>query len=126
MEDDAEPSPSAVVGGHDAPVTGSTAAAAAASEPAASSTGLVAAEVKSEDILGCIRLLKQQQAQLRDQRKIVNKQLRNQSKRVSRIRKKARLLTDADLVALLKMRHDQPTPSEGVGRSAISGSHPSA
>ena len=126
MEEDANPSPSSDVGGQDAPVAGSTAAAAAASGPAASSTGPDAAAVKSEDILGCIRLLKQQQAQLRDQRKIVNKQLRNQSKRVSRIRKKARLLTDADLVALLKMRHDQPSSSVGVGSGVSSGSPPSA
>ena len=125
MEEDANPSPSAVVGGQDAPVAGSTAAAAAASGPADSSTGPDAAALRAEDILGCIRLLKQQQSQLREQRKAVNKQLRNQSKRVSRIRKRARLLSDGDLVALLKMRHDQPTPNEGVGTSASSGGHPS-
>ena len=125
MEEDAHPSPNADVGGHDAPVAGSTAAAAAASGPAGSSTG-PDAELRAEDVLGCIRLLKQQQSQLREQRKVVNKQLRNQSKRVSRIRKRARLLSDADLVALLRMRHDQPTPNEGVGTSASSGCHPSA
>ena len=124
MEDDAHPSPNADVGGHDAPVAGSTSAAAAASGPLGSSTG-PDAELRAEDVLGCIRLLKQQQSQLREQRKVVNKQLRNQSKRVSRIRKRARLLSDADLVALLKMRHDQPTPNEGVGTSASSGGHPS-
>ena len=120
MEEDANPSPSSVVGRSDAPVAGSTAAAAAASGPAHASTGPDAAAWKAEDILGCIRGLKKEQAQLREQRKVVQKLLRNQSKRVSRIRKKARLLTDADLVALLKMRHDQPTPSEGVGSSASS------
>ena len=125
MEEDANPSPGADVGGHDAPVAGSTAAAAAASGPAGSSTGPDAAALRAEDILGCIRLLKQQQSQLREQRKAVNKQLRNQSKRVSRIRKRARLLSDADLVALLRMRHDQPTPNEGVGTSESSGCHPS-
>ena len=125
MEEDAHPSPNADVGGHDAPVAGSTAAAAAASGPADSSTGPGNAALRAEDILGCIRLLKQQQSQLREQRKAVNKQLRNQSKRVSRIRKRARLLSDADLVALLKMRHDQPTPNEGVATSASSGCQPS-
>ena len=65
MEEDANPSPSAVVGGQDAPVAGSTAAAAAAIGPADSSTGPDAAALRAEDILGCIRLLKQQQSQLR-------------------------------------------------------------
>ena len=125
MEEDAHPSPNADVGGHDAPVAGSTAAAAAASGPADSSTGPGNAALRAEDILGCIRMLKEQHSQLREQRKVVNKQLRNQSKRVSRIRKRARLLSDADLVALLRMRHDQPTPNEGVGTSASSGCHPS-
>ena len=123
MEEDAHPSPNADVGGHDPPVAGST-AAAAASGPLGSSTG-PDAELRAEDVLGCIRLLKQQQSQLREQRKVVNKQLRNQSKRVSRIRKRARLLSDADLVALLRMRHDQPTPNEGVATSASSGCQPS-
>ena len=122
MEESADPSPNAAVGHDDASVAGSTAAAAAASGPAESSNGPDAAALKAEDILGCIRLLKQQQSQLREQRKAVNKNLRNQSKRVSRIRKRARLLSDGDLVALLKMRHDQPTPNEGVGTSASSGS----
>jgi hypothetical protein len=124
MEDDANSSPSAAVGGLDAPVAGSTASAAAASGPA-SASGADAAALRAEDILGCIRLLKEEQSHLREQRKVVNKQLRNQSKRVTRIRKRARLLSDADLVALLKMRHDKPTPSEGVGTSASSGCHPS-
>ena len=124
MEDDANSSPSAAVGGLDAPVAGSTASAAAASG-SASASGADAAALRAEDILGCIRLLKEEQSHLREQRKVVNKQLRNQSKRVSRIRKRARLLSDADLVALLRMRHDQPTPNEGVGTSASSGCHPS-
>jgi len=69
---------------------------------------------KAEDILGNIRALKEKQSELRAQRKAVSKQLRNQSKRVSRIRKRARLLSDGDLVALLKMRQESSkddTPS---------------
>ena len=125
MEDDGSPSPSSAVGDKNAPVAASTAASAAASGAAASGSVAYGAAVKEEDILGCIRSLKEQQSQLREQRKACNKLLRNQSKRVSRIRKRARLLSDADLVALLKMRHDQPTPNEGVGTSASSGGHPS-
>ena len=70
-------------------------------------------------------MLKEQQCQMRVARKAVSKQLRNQSKRVSRIRKRARLLSDGDLVALLKMRHDKPTLEGGGGLSASSGCNPS-
>ena len=60
----------------------------------------------TEDILGHIRALKEQQLELKNARKVVTKQLRNQSKRMARIRKRARLLSDRDLLALLKIRKD--------------------
>ena len=113
MEEDAHPSPNADVGVLDAPVAGSSAAAATASGPLGSSTG-PAAEVRAEDVLGSIRMLKQQQSQLREQRKIVNKQLRNQSKRVSRIRKRARLLTDGDLVVWPQVRARAANPAHDL------------
>ena len=125
MEEDANPSPTAAVGSDGATVAGSTAAVAAPAGAAASGSVAAADGLRAEDILGCIRLLKEQQSQLRVARKAVTKQLRNQSKRVTRIRKRARLLSDADLVALLKMRHDKPAPDEGAGTSASSGCHPS-
>ena len=125
MEESAEPSPNAAVGHDDRPVAGSTAAAASASGAAASSTIADSTAERAEDILGSIRMLKEQQCQMRVARKAVSKQLRNQSKRVSRIRKRARLLSDGDLVALLKMRHDKPLPEGGGGLSASSGCHPS-
>ena len=56
--------------------------------------------------MGHIRALKEQQLELNNARKIVAKQLKNQSKRMARIRKKARLLSDSDLLALLKIRKD--------------------
>ena len=124
MEEEGEQPPTAVVGHEGVSAAGSTATAAAASGAAASGSGADATTLRAEDILGCIRSLKEQQAELRVARKTVNKQLRNQSKRVSRIRKRARLLSDADLVALLKMRHDKPPPDEGVGTSASSGCRP--
>ena len=125
MEGSAEPSPNAVVGHDDRPVAGSTAAAASASGAAASSTIDGSTAERAEDILGSIRMLKEQQCQMRVARKAVSKQLRNQSKRVSRIRKRARLLSDADLEAHLKMRHDKPTPDGSVGSSTSSGCNPS-
>ena len=124
MEEVGGESPTAAVGDHGATVAGSPAAVASAAGAAASSASQDDMN-RAEDILGCIRMLKEQQNQLRVQRKAVTKNLRNQSKRVSRIRKRARLLSDADLVALLKMRHDKPSPDEGAGTSASSGCHPS-
>ena len=61
---------------------------------------------KEIDILGNIRALKEEQKTLRDQRKVVSKQLRNEEKRRMRLRKRARQLSDVDLVAVLKMRSD--------------------
>ena len=61
---------------------------------------------KEIDILGNIRALKEEQKTLRDQRKVVSKQLRNEEKRRMRLRKRARQLSDVDLVAVFKMRSD--------------------
>lgn len=58
------------------------------------------------DILGHIKALKEQQKNLKDERKRVSKVLRNEEKRRMRLRKRARQLSDGDLVALLKMRSD--------------------
>ena len=61
---------------------------------------------KEIDILGHIKALKEQQKSLKDERKRVSKVLRNEEKRRMRLRKRARQLSDGDLVALLKMRSD--------------------
>jgi hypothetical protein len=61
---------------------------------------------KEIDILGHIKRLKEQQNNLKDERKRVSKVLRNEEKRRMRLRKRARQLSDGDLVALLKMRSD--------------------
>lgn len=66
-----------------------------------------AAKKAGHDILGSIAELRQQQAGLRAQRKVVAKKLKNEEKRRTRLRKRARMLTDCDLVALLKMRSDE-------------------
>jgi len=61
---------------------------------------------KTIDILGHIKALKEQQKDLKVERKRVSKVLRNEEKRRMRLRKRARQLSDGDLVALLKMRSD--------------------
>lgn len=72
----------------------------------------VLAKAKKEiDILGNIKALKEQQKTLRDERKRVSKQLRNEEKRRMRLRKRARQLSDGDLVAVLKMRTDAKAES---------------
>ena len=84
----------------------------------------VLAEAKKEiDILGNIRALKEQQKNLRDERLKVGKQLRNEEKRRMRLRKRARQLSDGDLVALLKMRsvgkaESAPVPAEDPSAEA--------
>jgi hypothetical protein len=75
----------------------------------------VLAEAKKEiDILGNIKALKEQQKNLRDERLKVGKQLRNEEKRRMRLRKRARQLSDGDLVALLKMRSAGKADSASV------------
>ena len=84
----------------------------------------VLAEAKKEiDILGNIKALKEQQNNLRDERLKVGKQLRNEEKRRMRLRKRARQLSDGDLVALLKMRsvgkaESAPVPAEDPSAEA--------
>ena len=84
----------------------------------------VLAEAKKEiDILGNIKALKEQQKNLRDERLKVGKQLRNEEKRRLRLRKRARQLSDGDLVALLKMRsvgkaESAPVPAEDPSAEA--------
>ena len=72
--------------------------------------GAVFASAEKEiDILGNIKALKEQQKGLRDERKRVTKLLRNEEKRRQRLRKRARQLSDGDLVAMLNMRSDSTT-----------------
>ena len=71
--------------------------------------GVFASAQKEIDILGNIKALREQQKGLRDERKKVTKLLRNEEKRRQRLRKRARQLSDGDLVALLKMRSDSKT-----------------
>jgi predicted nuclease with TOPRIM domain len=51
-----------------------------------------------------IRLLKEQQKKMRDEKARIQKELRNAEKRRRRLKKRARQLTDDDLVEVLQMR----------------------
>ncbi len=70
---------------------------------------------KEIDIMGHIKALKEQQKNLKDERKRVSKILRNEEKRRMRLRKRARQLSDGDLVALLKMRSDAKESGPATG-----------
>jgi glycyl-tRNA synthetase beta subunit len=70
---------------------------------------------KEIDIMGHIKALKEQQNNLKDERKRVSKILRNEEKRRMRLRKRARQLSDGDLVALLKMRSDAKESGPATG-----------
>ena len=56
------------------------------------------------DIIPAILKLKKEQADLRNERKRVAKELKNAERRRTRLRDKAKQLTDTDLVAVLSMR----------------------
>ena len=85
----------------------------AASAPAVTGAGSSAAGSRpdtpvdtsgTEPLLTGIARLKAEQAHLRAERKRVIKELKNAEKRRARLRKRARQLSDADLIAVLQMR----------------------
>lgn len=68
----------------------------------------------AEGLNVAIRRLKAEQQELRTKRKQVAAELRNASRRASRLKKRARQLTDADLLEVLRMRQPTPVPSGDV------------
>lgn len=54
-----------------------------------------------------IRLLKEQQRAMKDEKKALTKTLRNAVKRKTRLQKRARQLSEQDLLEVLRMRHDK-------------------
>jgi lipid II:glycine glycyltransferase (peptidoglycan interpeptide bridge formation enzyme) len=64
------------------------------------------------DVLANIKALREQQALLRAERKRVSRWLRNEEKRKSRLRKRARQLSDADLLTVLRMRSETTPVSD--------------
>ena len=76
----------------------------------------------AEPLLTGIARLKAEQAQLRADRKRVSKELRNAEKRRTRLRKRARQLSDADLVAVLQMRETDSSARSSDGSSTAASS----
>ena len=61
-------------------------------------------EAKDDDLLAAIKRLKAEQNAARAERKRIRSELKNAERRRARVRKKAKLLSDNDLVDVLKMR----------------------
>ena len=70
-------------------------------------TDVVIEKETGQELLNAIADLKQQQMTLRAQKKKVSKELRNAEKKKTRLKKKARQLSDKDLVTVLQMRQAQ-------------------
>jgi hypothetical protein len=65
------------------------------------------------NLLKQIASLKAEQKELRAKKKKISQTLRNAERRRSRLRKKAKLLSDADLVDVLRMRASNPPVQSG-------------
>ena len=103
----------------DQPSTGDATETAGAFSPASekkelpaeeTGTALLAAaasassKVGGSDLLGGIARLKAEQKALREERKRVTKELRNAEKKRQRLKRKAKELTDKDLLEVLELR----------------------
>ena len=90
---------------------------------AAATLGWVATMEAAEPLSRSIERLQEEQARLRADRKQVAQELKNASKRKSRLRKRARQLSNDDLVAVLLMRQTaedeaESSPAEPIAADA--------
>ncbi len=89
-------------------------------------------DVCGDDVLARICALKAEQSALRAQKKSITKDLRNAERRRKRLKKKAKQLSDTDLVAVLRMRQQMSTARSSTdtgpaeGDAAIVVEHPPA
>ena len=83
-----------------------------------------------EDLRANILKLKQEAQKLKEEKHKVHKALRNAEKKRTRLKRKARELTDADLVQVLKLREEDQAVRDGVHElrdgAADEGSHSNA
>ena len=79
----------------------------------ADAAAALASNPHKETLIECIKRLKDQQAALKTDKKNLQKELKNACKRKNRLKKRARQLTDNDLIEVLRMRKDvTPVPAE--------------
>ncbi len=104
--------------------TADVAVAAAVEVAAAVVDGSPPKEVK-ESLAASILRLKVEQQTARDLKKKLARELHNAQRRASRLKKRARQLTDSDLVEVLKMREVHP-PVGGLAQVVPTESEPAA
>ena len=96
-----------------------TAAAANVGAKHASAAAAAAVPAAKVPLLEAIRRLKDQQTVMKAERQRVAKDLKNACKRRNRLKRRARQLTDADLLEVLQMRGDAaPMALEGEPNAA--------
>ena len=77
-----------------------------------------------ESLQESIMRLKAEQAAAKSAKRAVAKSLRNAPKRATRLKKRARMLSDNDLVEVLKMRDSKPGELIAPGEDAATGTTP--
>jgi hypothetical protein len=85
---------------------------------AASATDALLDKLPEDPLKQKIAKLKEEQETLRKARKEVRKQMKNTKRQQTRLRHRARLMTDEDLVAVLLMRKSRKAAAEGGKRGA--------
>ncbi len=77
----------------------------------------VTCENPTDTVLG----LKRKKAEIRKERKDISRNLRNAERRTKRLKEKARLLSDNDLLSVVVMRRDRAAKEDGT--SSAEGAH---
>ena len=90
------------------------AAAAGAIAGLALTTGTINSALPDDALTAAIGKMKKKQAELRNQKKQLAKDLRNAERRKKRLRTRARQLTDEDLVQVLMLRKQQRADRSSV------------
>ncbi len=88
--------------------------------------GLGAGADGKEGLQAIIARMKAEQAELRKARKTVTKSLKNCQRRAARLKRRARQLTDSDLVEVLRMRSDTAAANRGAEDAAPPADAPAA
>ena len=98
--------------------------AGSTTEPTAGEGNGAAAANFGKDMLEEILQLKKQQKEAREAKAAVQKQLRNAERRRKRLKQRAKQLSDADLLAVISLRHHEKTLSQRDGRDEDAESMP--
>ena len=91
---------------------------------AASSAGTPTKEKAKESLLDAIKRLKEEQASMKIAKRDLQRQLKNACKRRQRLKRRARQLTDADLIEVIHMRQSTVSDADTSEPTAASSSTP--